>query len=336
MSDGPDDVPATGSVSNRHATTDSDTVVVTLPYDLVFSTGQVRHVPSQRELCKKAASIAEAHNLPVPFFANLIWQESGFRSDVVSSAGAQGIAQFMPETAAEYGLHDPFDPIPALAASGKLLSDLRQQFGNLGLAAAAYNAGPKRVEDWMKRRARLPGETRHYVKIITGRPAEQWVRTDAEGSDKIMPQHAPCLEVALALESQAKAQRSQQAELGQPVSIESAKRAVSEIRVSGLRASRTWVSHRRGSQRTRRVAGVSQSGAEVTKRLAGVSRSVARTTVAAPRVFSRKAGRHYARRSRHPAQTATQQASTRKVVVVQRVRKPLVGRSHRVKLATTR
>ena len=104
----------------------------------------------------------------------LIWQESRFRVSAVSPAGAQGIAQFMPATAAERKLKDPFNPRQALWAAAGLLSSLKRRFGNLGLAAAAYNAGPKRVTDWLGDKRRLPEETRDYVKAITGRPASSW------------------------------------------------------------------------------------------------------------------------------------------------------------------
>src|SRR5581483_5921869 len=111
--------------------------------------------------------------------ANLIWQESGFKPHVVSPVGAQGIAQFMPDTASRYGLDNPFDPMKALKASGRFLRELLGQFGNVGLAAASYNAGPKRVQAWIDRKSRLPAETRHYVAAITGRPAESWVQPKA-------------------------------------------------------------------------------------------------------------------------------------------------------------
>ena len=136
---------------------------------------------SRVELCSAAASVAEANALPIPFFANLIQQESGWKPHVVSPAGAQGIAQFMPKVARAYGLHNPFDPIHALAVSARFLRELLGQFGNIGLAAAAYNAGPKRVQNWMARRGKLPAETRDYVRNITGHPAERWVGTNAAG-----------------------------------------------------------------------------------------------------------------------------------------------------------
>jgi hypothetical protein len=116
----------------------------------------------------------------------LIRQESNFNPNSVSHAGAQGIAQFMPGTARWRGLADPFEPLQALYESARWLGELREQFGNLGLAAAAYNAGPRRVQDWLAGRGGLPGETRAYVRIITGRPAEDWARGSVE--DRVNPQ----------------------------------------------------------------------------------------------------------------------------------------------------
>lgn len=119
------------------------------------------------------------HGLPVTFFTRLIWRESSFRTDAVSSKGAQGLAQFMPGTAAERGLADPFDPETSLPASAALLDELRRRFGNLGLAAAAYNAGPGRVERWIAGRSELPLETQDYLLFITGRSAEDWATMPA-------------------------------------------------------------------------------------------------------------------------------------------------------------
>ena len=117
---------------------------------------------------------AAENELPVEFFARVIWQESRFNAQAVSPKGAQGIAQFMPQTADCRGLADPFDPIEALKNSASYLHDLKTQFGNLGLAAAGYNAGPARVSAWLAGRRSLPGETRNYVAIITGWTADEW------------------------------------------------------------------------------------------------------------------------------------------------------------------
>lgn len=152
-----------------------------------------RPVSPTDAFCHALRGAAEASGIPVPFFARLIWQESRFKSDEVSHAGAQGVAQFMPGTAAEVGLDDPFDPMKALPASAKFLRKLRDDFGNLGLAAAAYNAGPGRVQKWLARESGLPRETRDYVRIITGTKAEDWIeRSEALAIRIDLPREAPC------------------------------------------------------------------------------------------------------------------------------------------------
>ncbi|MFT4116163.1 lytic transglycosylase domain-containing protein [Bradyrhizobium sp.] len=145
------------------------------------------------QFCQALRKAAETSGIPVPFFARLIWQESRFRSNEVSNAGAQGVAQFMPETAAEVGLDDPFDAMKALPASAKFLQKLRDDFGNLGLAAAAYNAGPGRIQKWLAKESELPRETRDYVQIITGTRAEDWTgRSEALAIRIDLPREAPC------------------------------------------------------------------------------------------------------------------------------------------------
>lgn len=80
----------------------------------------------------------------------------------------------MPDTADERGLSDPFNIRTAIPASASYLADLKLRFGNLGLAAAAYNAGPKRVDRWLADTASLPQETQEYVLWISGASAESW------------------------------------------------------------------------------------------------------------------------------------------------------------------
>lgn len=134
---------------------------------------------------------ARRRGLPPGFFARLIWKESRFNPGAVSPKGASGIAQFMPATARERGLADPFDPPTALAASAGYLKDLKDRFGNLGLAAAAYNAGPDRVARWRSDRSFLPGETRNFVHTITGLTAEQWAEPDVEEPDFALHEELP-------------------------------------------------------------------------------------------------------------------------------------------------
>ncbi|WP_158818038.1 lytic transglycosylase domain-containing protein [Methylocapsa sp. S129] len=124
-------------------------------------------------VCRLIETSARAQSLPVAFLTRLIWRESGFQASVVSPAGAQGIAQFMPGTASDRGLANPFDPEEAIPKAAELLAELRLRFGNLGLAAAAYNAGPTRVANWLAG-GFLPAETRDYILAITRHPVEDW------------------------------------------------------------------------------------------------------------------------------------------------------------------
>jgi Transglycosylase SLT domain/D-alanyl-D-alanine carboxypeptidase/Putative Flp pilus-assembly TadE/G-like len=85
-------------------------------------------------------------NVSAALLAAQLMAESNFNPFAVSPAGAQGIAQFIPSTAASYGLTDPFDPVEAIDAEAHLMSDLIRRFGSPQLALAAYNAGPGAVE----------------------------------------------------------------------------------------------------------------------------------------------------------------------------------------------
>ncbi len=156
----------------------------------------------EEALCRLIDTAASRHEIPTDFLTRLIWRESSFRAGVVSPAGAQGIAQFMPGTARERGLADPFDPEQAIPEAARLLKDLRAQFGNLGLAAAAYNGGPTRVANWLAGRGDLPGETRSYVYRVTGRSPEEWAE-EAKKPKAEPPETAgppiPCLTAVAAL-----------------------------------------------------------------------------------------------------------------------------------------
>jgi hypothetical protein len=153
--------------------------------------------PTTDDICRAVEQDAAENGLPVEFFARVIWQESRFNALAVSSKGAEGIAQFMPATADYRGLVDPFDPIEALHHSASYLHDLKEQFGNLGLAAAGYNAGPARVAAWLAGRRALPSETRNYVAIITGWTADEWASpTPPQTSETTIPQGVPCTRLA--------------------------------------------------------------------------------------------------------------------------------------------
>jgi hypothetical protein len=148
-------------------------------------------------VCNALVTSAVGNDLPVAFFANLIWQESRLRDDAVSPKGALGIAQFMPKVAAESGLENPFDPLQALPASARLLGELRDQFGNLGFVAAAYNAGAKRVNEWLDRGRTLPRETRDYVLDVTGHSVEQWQKAPPNDDALQFARRLPCRDFPL-------------------------------------------------------------------------------------------------------------------------------------------
>jgi Transglycosylase SLT domain/D-alanyl-D-alanine carboxypeptidase len=80
-------------------------------------------------------------NVSPGLLAAQLMAESGFNPRAVSSAGALGIAQFMPATASSYGLRDAFDPVASIDAQAHLMSDLLRRFRSVPLALAAYNAG---------------------------------------------------------------------------------------------------------------------------------------------------------------------------------------------------
>jgi cell division septation protein DedD len=152
-----------------------------------------RDSDTREAICLMIESAAKSQDLPLEFFARVIWQESRFQSDAIGpmtrrGQRAQGIAQFMPGTASERRLLDPFDPVQALPKSAEFLNELRGQFGNLGLAAAAYNAGPRRVQEWLAGTGHMPQETRNYVIAITGTSVDDWATAGKGGKP---PDRAP-------------------------------------------------------------------------------------------------------------------------------------------------
>jgi hypothetical protein len=159
--------------------------------------GGSAQVPTADDICRALEQSAAENALPVEFFARVIWQESRFDSRAVSPKGAAGIAQFMPATASWHGLADPFEPVEALRHSAAYLRELLDRFGNLGLAAAAYNAGPGRVSAWLTNHRSLPAETRNYVALVTGWTADEWASSSPpQKAETTIPQGVPCTRLA--------------------------------------------------------------------------------------------------------------------------------------------
>ncbi|HEX5508538.1 MAG TPA: lytic transglycosylase domain-containing protein [Pseudolabrys sp.] len=157
---------------------------------------------SQSSLCLMLESAARANDLPVAFLARIVWRESRFDPHAVGpatrgGAHAEGIAQFMASTASDRDLADPFDPVQALPKAAEYLRDLRDQFGNLGLAAAAYNAGPGRVRGWLDGVRTMPQETRRYVEAVSGRSVDEWAHA---GRVAMVTPHTDCLKLLASLQ----------------------------------------------------------------------------------------------------------------------------------------
>ncbi|MCF3642337.1 transglycosylase SLT domain-containing protein [Rhizobium sp. TRM95111] len=158
----------------------------------------IREATFGHDICSAIEHFSIRHDLPPGFFARLIWRESLFRPDAVSPKGAEGIAQFMPATARRRGLDDSFHALQALSASAAYLAALRRTYGNLGLAAAAYNAGEAGVERFIAN-GRLPFETRAYVMAITGHAAESWTDETLPGADFRLDADTPFRTACIAL-----------------------------------------------------------------------------------------------------------------------------------------
>lgn len=136
------------------------------------------------KVCNLVEAYADQNGLPRDFFARLIWKESRFDPNAVSPVGAEGIAQFMPGTAKMRGLANSFDITQAIPASAKYLAEMKTTYGNLGLAAAAYNAGENRVSRWLNSGGFLPMETESYVFDIMGEPVDKFTDTSYAGTSQ--------------------------------------------------------------------------------------------------------------------------------------------------------
>lgn len=154
------------------------------------------------DVCGAIFDFARAWRLPEDYFARLIWQESRFDPNALSFAGAEGIAQFMPSTGDIRGLRNAFDPAEALATSAEYLRFLADKYGNLGLAAAAYNGGEGRMSRYVASGGYLPSETENYVEIITGVTVAAWTAEVPPAPDYRLQRDVPfvpaCIEMAKA------------------------------------------------------------------------------------------------------------------------------------------
>jgi soluble lytic murein transglycosylase-like protein len=132
---------------------------------------------------------ARAHGLPPEFLGATLLQESAYDPAALSTAGAIGIAQFMPGTAADVGL-DPYDPFASIAAAAALLGGYVAAYGTrygdpYAVALAAYNAGPLAVAQY--RGVPPYAETREYIALIYDR----WARITSYENDRAHGRRRP-------------------------------------------------------------------------------------------------------------------------------------------------
>ena len=111
--------------------------------------------------------IAEEEGVDPDLAVRVAKQESGFRQDATSRAGARGIMQLMPDTAKELGI-DLNDPMQNIRGGVRYLGQQQRAFGSPDLALAAYNAGPGRVREHLRTGRALPQETQNYVSALRG------------------------------------------------------------------------------------------------------------------------------------------------------------------------
>ena len=152
-------------------TAPATTVTASTPFSLSAPAG---NIPSAGQYQPLIDAAAKKYNIDPSFLSRLLYQENRFRPQGTSSAGAQGIAQFMPATAARYGV-DVNDPSSSIEGAAHYLSDLSGRYGgNTGLMAAGYNWGEGSVDKWLQGKSNPPAETTNYVNTITGHSMDEW------------------------------------------------------------------------------------------------------------------------------------------------------------------
>jgi hypothetical protein len=159
-----------------------------------YEPGNILNVKLAQDYTKNISDVGEKYGVRPEVLTKQLHAESNFDpltgkyDKTVSKAGAEGPAQFLPETAKQYGVNVK-DIASSIEGQGKYMSELQKQFkGSEGLALAAYNWGPKNVKDWVAAGAdpgRIPKETRDYVQKITGKPIEDWTHPGEEGANNI-------------------------------------------------------------------------------------------------------------------------------------------------------
>lgn len=147
------------------------------------------------DLRAAAIAAAERNGIPVDLFLRVVNAESAWNPDAVSPAGALGLGQLMPGTAAELGV-DPRDPLQNLDGAARYLAQQYRDFGDWKLATAAYNAGPGNVRKY----GGVPpfAETQNYVAKLLGESGGHGVPFGQNALASAEPMSAPYTGNALA------------------------------------------------------------------------------------------------------------------------------------------
>jgi len=193
----PQQKPASTSFSSQLATAQGGTFAsaaaagtpATTTTTATAATG-ASELPKGTPYAAEITAAAKANGLDPALLAGLVKQESGFKPDAGSHAGARGLTQLMPATAAGLGVTNVLDPVQNLNGGAKYLKQQLDAFnGDTALALAAYNAGPGAV----KRFGGIPpyAETQNYVRIVQQNAASFRTPSTASAATPYSSSNAP-------------------------------------------------------------------------------------------------------------------------------------------------
>jgi soluble lytic murein transglycosylase-like protein len=181
--------PATASFSTALSNASSTATLTTPAATATAGAGATTSaLPAGTPFAAEITSAAQANGLDPALLAGLIKQESGFNPTAGSPAGARGLTQLMPGTAAGLGVTNVLDPVQSINGGAKYLKQQLDAFGgDVVKALAAYNAGPGAV----KRFGGVPpyAETQNYVKAVQAHAAT--FRTTSASAPSYSPSSAP-------------------------------------------------------------------------------------------------------------------------------------------------
>ncbi|UFS68199.1 lytic transglycosylase domain-containing protein (plasmid) [Paracoccus denitrificans] len=159
--------------ARRHARLTLSGLLLALPFALPLAAedGTAKPRPILDPLAVHVAEAAQRFDIPEHWIRAVMRVESAGDSTAVSSAGAMGLMQIMPETWAalriRHGLgDDPFAPYDNILAGAAYMREMLDRYGNTGAMLAAYNAGPGRYDEYLSGQRELPADTRAYVAIL--------------------------------------------------------------------------------------------------------------------------------------------------------------------------